>query len=246
MAGIILGVAFLLALAAAKARASESEPTPAGAAAIPASVKKIVASGDPHKMLAAATELHAAGEPHLATHLTNAARDAAAAASNATYPSPFPSVATPEWSQFVHAMRGPDPKEVTSTNHLGMFAFGMPRLVDLGLAENPRKVKRGGRTVWEADWLPPLQPGPQTFLSSPALQYRTFVKATTADLAAIKRELPEAVGTEIDGIKATPSGLLAVAKLAGVAGLKTWLADPAVRAKYPQSGALFHKVNGLF
>lgn len=242
MIGVVFGVGLLLALLA-KASSAHASSAPD----VSASLHKIVSSGDPAKMLAAGQAAHAAGDRQLGTALTERARNAAAASPTAVYPSPFPSVPTPAWSAWVHAMRaGTKPDTITPGYFLGMFGLGMQRAVDLGLAENPRQIVRNGRKVWDADWLAPLQPGPQKFLSMPAFQYATFRRAVAADLAAIGSQMPQAVGTEIDGVKATPSGLLAVAKLAGVHGLKAWLEDPAVRAKFPQSSALFHKVNGIF
>lgn len=241
MAGIVLGVAFLLALAAAaasKAQASQAAPEASE------SVRKIVGSGDPLKMLAAAEVAKKSGNGQLHADLTAKARDASTAAPNAVYPSPFPSVATPEWSAFVHALRGGRPDEVSPAYHLGMFGFSMPRLVDLGLAFNPVKVKRGDRTVWTATWAPPLSES--VFLGSAWLQYRTFIEMVKADMAYIHATHPEAVGADIDGTKATSSGLLAVSKQAGHKGLTEWLSSPEVRAKFGNTTAQFKKVNGFF
>lgn len=241
MGAVMLGIGLLMAILAAASKAHASSPD------VAASLHKIVSSGDPAKMLAAGQAATQAGNRQLGAELTERARNAAAASPTAVYPSPFPSVPTPAWSAWVHAMRaGTSPTTITPGYFLGMFGLGMQRAVDLGLAQNPRQVVRGGRKVWDADWLEPLQPGPDKFLSMPAFQYATFRRAVAADLNAIGTQMPQAVGTEIDGVKASPSGLLAVAKLAGVHGLKAWLEDPAVRAKFPQSGALFRQVNGIF
>lgn len=245
MTGVILGLAFLVAALAAsssKARAA----TVSSAPAVDASVSKIVESGDPHKMLAAAQVAHEAGNTSLAATLATHARNAAAAHPAMTYPSPFPSVPTPAWSKFVHMLRGSNPRAISPSYHLGLFAFSMPRLVDLGLATNPHKVEHDGKQVWDADWIPALQPGPDKFLASPALQYDTFVKAVVADLHAIKAKFPTAVGSELEGVKVTPSGLLAVTKQAGLKGLETWLADPKVRKQYAHTTESFKKINGIF
>lgn len=246
MTGVILGLAFLvaaLAASAGKARAASAAPA---SPSVDSSVSKIVSSGDPHKMLAAAQVAHEAGDTNLATTLATHARNAAAAHPAMTYPSPFPSVPTPAWSKFVHALRGLNPAAISPSYHLGLFAFSMPRLVDLGLATNPHKIEHDGKTVWDADWVPALQPGPDKFLANPALQYDTFVKAVVADLHAIKEKFPKAVGSEIEGVKATPSGLLAVTKQAGLKGLETWLADPKTRTQYAHTTASFKRINGIF
>lgn len=242
MFGLALGLGVLLAIVAAtKAHAATSAPD------VSASVSKIMASGDPHMMLKASEVASTAGNRQLAAALQQKARDAAAASPTAVYPSPFPNeIPTAAWSSFVHALRGGRPDEITPAYHLGMFGFSMPRLVDLGFASNPVKVKRGDRTVWTATFAPPLGPGPETFLGSAALQYRIFIEMIKADIAAIHANHPEAIGSDIDGTKATASGLLGVAKQAGHKGLGEWLASAETRAKFPNTTAQFRKVNGIF
>lgn len=239
--GIVLGLAFLMAALASRSASA----APAGTSPeLAHSVDKIVRTGDPSKMMAASQAAAQAGDHKLSDHLALRAADANVMSPHAMFPSPFPSVPSPAWSAFVRALRGPDPQAVTPANHLGLFGFSMPKLVDLGLATNPHKVKRDGRTIWEADFIPPTTL--ESFLSSPAQQYATFVKAAQHDLSAILQGAPEAVGTEIDGKPATPSGLLAVVHQAGLANLKTWIADAETRKKYPHTTAAFHRLNGIF
>jgi hypothetical protein len=246
--GLALGLGVLLALIASATRANASELSPAQAST-DAHVKKIIDSGNPHLMLAAAAEAHKAGDKKLGNDLTQKARDAAIVSPTAVYPSPFPDVPTPAWTTFVHALRTGAADMITPGNFLGLFGMGMLRLVDLGLATNPRKVKNGqrddGKAVWVADWLPPFQPGPDKFLGSPTLQYHVFVKMIKADSQAI-HAMPNAIGADIDGQKGTASGLLAVSKQAGLKGLTEWLASPAVRAQYKNTTAQFQKLNGIF
>jgi hypothetical protein len=244
MGGLLIGLAFLMAALAAASRAHAATAAPAPAPGVDASVQKILRTGDPHKILAASQAAKESGNRHLADHLTIKAADANVMAPNAVFPSPFPSVPTAAWTKFVHLLRGKNPAEITAAYHLGLFAFGMPRLVDLGLASNPHQIQRNGRKVWDADWTPPASL--EQFLASPSFQYHTFVKAMTADLHEILAKLPTAVGTEIDGQPATPSGLLAVVKQAGLKGLETWIADEATRKKFPTTTAQFHKLNGIF
>ena len=239
MGGLLIGLAFLMAaLAASKARAS-SEPAPASS-----SLEKITRSGDPSKMLAASQAARKAGNGQLSSQLAIKAADANVMAPGAIFPSPFPSVSAPAWTKFVKLLKGSDPGEITAAFHLGLFGFGMPRLVDLGLASDPKKVQRNGRTVWDATWAPPASL--DSFLSSPSFQYHTFVKAVTADLHEILAKLPQAVGVEIDGQAATPSGLLAVTKQAGLKGLETWIASEDVRKTHANTTAAFKKLNGIF
>jgi hypothetical protein len=239
--GLLIGLAFLMAALAAssRARASSSPGAP-----VSTSVEKIMRSGNPHAMLAAADVAAKSGDRQLAAKLAVHSADTSVMAPNAVFPSPFPSVPAPAWSKFVHLLRGKNPREITPAYYLGLFAFGMPKLVDLGLASNPRKIQRGGRTVWDADWTAPASL--ESFLASPSFQYHTFVKAMVADLHEILARLPHAVGTEIDGVPATPSGLLAVTKQAGLKGLESWIADEEIRKKHGNTTAAFHKLNGIF
>jgi len=242
MGGLLIGLAFLMAaLAASRARASSGPSSPATP---DASIEKIVRSGDPHKMLAASQAAGKAGDRQLSDKLAIKAADANVMAPGAVFPSPFPSVPAAAWTAFVRALRGSNPREITPAYHLGIFAFGMPRLVDLGIASNPKKVQKGGRTVWDADWTPPASL--EAFLASPSFQYHAFVKACRQDLEQILAKLPHAVGTEIDGKPATPSGLLAVTKQAGLKGLESWIADEEVRKKHSNTTAAFHRLNGIF
>lgn len=243
----LLGLGVLVAaLVALSRRARAATPAAAVRPDLHATAQKIVATGNPTKIAAAARAAHAAGNPELAKQLATHARGAYFAHPSAQYPSPFPTVPAPAWSAWVHLLRVPSPTTITPTYHLGLFGFGMRRLVDLKLATNPHKRAFNGRQVWDADWIPELQPGPESFLSRPELQYQTFIRAVKADAAAIKKHAPNAIGADIDGVAATLSGLLAVAKQAGVAGLVQWLTDAATRAKYPTTTALFHRANGAF
>lgn len=236
--GILLG---LIALAASKARAASA---PAGDGKD--SLKKIIASKDPRKIAAASIAAKKAGNKPLGQALAKAAKGAAVSAPGAAYKSPFPKVSNEAWTAYVHGLRGRDPKAITPAYYLGLFGFGMRRLVDLGLAKNPVQVEKNGRKVWDATWIPSLTPGPEKFLADADLQYQTFIKSTTADARAIGTQMPKALGSEIGGVKATLSGLLAVAKQAGIAGLKSWATDEETRKKYPNTSAVFAKMNGIF
>ena len=251
MPGVILGIGALLAVLIAASRAharGAAVPAipPAPVPAVDPNLKKIVASGNPKAIAQAAIAIHKAGNPTLAAALAKRAKGLAVTNSDAAYKSPFPGVADLAWSAFVHAMRGPNPKAITPAYSLGMFSFGMRRLVDMGLATNLHKFQFHGKTVWTADWIPSLQPGPDKFLSDPDLQYRTFAKSMLAYGKQIAREMPEAVGSTLNGQTVTLSGLLAVAKQAGFDGLKTWAASDEARARYHTTTEQFEKLNGVF
>lgn len=243
-AGIVVAI-----MAAASRSARAAGPGSRAAAAAPAgtaaSVKRIVDSGDPRKMVAAATAAHQAGQPALAAELVKHAKNAAISTAG-TYPSPFAAVSAPAWSAFVKGLRGKSQREITPTFNLGLFGFGMRRLVDLGLASNPRQLEFNGKKTWQADWAPALQPGPDKFLDDADAQYKALVKSVTLYAAQIGKELPEVIGSTLDGKPVTLSGLLAVAHRAGWGALKDWISSPDVRAKHTTTTALFNKLNGAF
>lgn len=249
MPGILFSLGLLIALfaAASRAHAAENEQKKLPAPSPADNVRKIVASDDPRKIAAAAVAVHASGNKPLAAALAAKAKQVQAKKTPAAaYTSPFTAVADEPWNAWVMALRGSNPKAITPTYHLGLFGMGMPRLVDLKLATNPRQEMVNGRKVWIADWIPALQPGPDKFLADADLQYRVFVKAVNDDFAAIKKEIPDWASKEVGGAKVTPSGLLAVAHRAGFGNLKKWLADPKVQQQFPQTTELFHKLNGIF
>jgi hypothetical protein len=251
--GFTLGLGLLVALLAAskKARAAEgpasSPAAPPGASAHAAAaehIQRIVDSGDPAKIAAAAALAERAGKAPLAAQLKRDAKSAAVAHPDTSFPSPWKNLERPKWNLYVNVMRGRNPKLITPAYHLGLFGFGMRRLVDLGLASRPRRGMYEGRKVWIADWTPPLTA--DKFLGDADFQYQAFVKATDQDIKRIKEELPELVGSTIDGKPVTYSGLLAVIKQAGFEGLKEWASDPKIRAQHPSTTAQFERANGIF
>jgi len=246
---VVFGIGLLIALiSAAKARAATGPATSAASSAPPATaaaVDKIVASGDPAKMVAAIQIAQNAGDHQLAADIAKAAKGAAVV-NTKVFPSPWGNVPDLGWTRFVVGMRGKDPKVITPGYTLGLFNFGMRRLVDLNLASNPHQGEYKGKKVWLADWAPPLQPGPDKFLSDADAQYKAFIKSNQLYATQIKKEIPEAIGATLDGKPVTLSGLLAVAHRAGWAGLRKWLSDPATRAEHKQSTEIFNKLNGAF
>lgn len=245
-----LGALVVLLAAAARARAAESSPAaalPSGRSKVAAHVKKIVASRNPKAIAAAAVVAHKAGQPELARDLARHARSAAATHPATMHAPALPGITPAAWTAFVRALRGPDPKAITPTYQLGMFRFGMRRLVDLGLAHNPHRREYKGRQVWDAAWIPALEPGPDKFLDDADLQLKTFGRSMLAYGHQIANGPAAAlVGSLLDGKPVTLSGLLAVAHQAGFHGLTQWASDPKVRAQFPQTMALFQRANGLF
>lgn len=153
-----------------------------------------------------------------------------------------------KWTRFIKSMVR-DVSDVSATNHVGYFSFAWSRLVKLGLAKDLRKEEKqtpsGVRKLWTADLIPP--PTLDEFLKSSKLQYDAFVKSMLDYLPTLLADrYREFIGKEIEGKRVTLSGLLAVVHQAGIDGLKSWLANPADRTKYPHTTAAFVKSSEIF
>jgi hypothetical protein len=150
-----------------------------------------------------------------------------------------------KWTKFLYSVVR-DVSDV-SNGHVGYFFFSWTRLVTLKLATNLRKEDKPGETrkVWTADLVPP--PTLDEFLASSKLQYDAFVKSVLDYLPALTSpRFAVFVGKELEGKRVTLSGLLAVAHAAGIDGLKSWLANPTDREKYPNTTAAFIKSTEIF
>jgi hypothetical protein len=144
------------------------------------------------------------------------------------------------WERFVALFDGGDPSEKTDYLHLGRFNIGYLRLRDLGLAEGVKQITVRGRRVWVGKFRHPLTE--DLFLSDGELQYRVFCR----DMLDRCQLVMPMVGRSIDGIEATLSGFLAVAKLAGTKGFMGWVNDVAERQHFVRTTAAFWLANGIF
>lgn len=159
------------------------------------------------------------------------------------YPSPIPEASDEQWARFVHLMRAGDVAAVTPTGQVGLFQTRLKRLEDLGLARDVRRVKGEGGARWTAAFRPPLTL--QRLLSDPLLQYRIFATSMRQYRNDILANHREALGKEIEGKKATLSGLLAVAHHAGPA-LASWLANPEDRRRFARTTHAYQTTTEVF
>lgn len=123
---------------------------------------------------------------------------------------------------------------------LGIYRFSIPRLSDLGLCSNVRKDGK----LWVGAFFPPLTR--DKFAGHVGLQRRAFELSCGDLVTRIRADYGRDIGREVDGEKATLSGLVAVSHRAGFKGLKNWLTRADDRKRFPHTTAAFRAANGVF
>ena len=98
---------------------------------------------------------------------------------------------------------------VTRFGYLGRYQFGTARLIDLGLMDAKGK------------WIFGLNKN--RFLASAELQEAAFIAHVARLISIIDRRYPQHVGTLIDGVCITPSGIVAASHLVGLGAVNTML-----------------------
>jgi hypothetical protein len=154
-------------------------------------------------------------------------------------PSPFPGVVGDEaWRKYVKLQRQAGIGTITKSFLLGMFLLGMRVLEDVGMAKGVKLQDFNGRQVFRGDFVPPITQA--RFLSDATLQYEAFKRMTAGHARYILAKYPDVVK---EG-HTTLSGLLGVAKQAGLAGMDKWLTEQTTRKE--STTAAFKRVNGIF
>lgn len=155
---------------------------------------------------------------------------------------PLPGVPLQSWERFVLVSATAPRRRVTPRYRLGTFGMDARRLCDVGFMSTPRKVAVGGAPggAWVGEWRAPLTT--EKFLQSTPAQYEAFRRS----VARMAPRVGELVGTEVDGVKCTLSGLLGVGHLAGEEGVRGWVRDPAVRRRFRATTENFSRTNGIF
>lgn len=82
--------------------------------------------------------------------------------------------------------------------------------------------------------------------TSEAEEYAAFVCVTRGLIGMVASRFGTVIGTEIEQQTATLSGLLAVARCAGLGGLATWVADATERAKFGRTTQAYKRATGIF
>jgi len=153
-------------------------------------------------------------------------------------PSPIAGVEDAAWRKYVSTQRGAGLGTITKSYLLGMFLLGMRVLQDVGMARNVKLQDFKGRQVFKGDFVPPITEA--RFLSEASLQYEAFKRMTAAHAKYIATKYPDVIKEGHVSL----SGLLAVAKQAGLTGMDKWLLDPANRKE--STTAAFKRANGIF
>lgn len=153
--------------------------------------------------------------------------------------SPLYGVDNKAWREYVRKSVSAKTNFISKGYNLGMFLFGMRTLEDFGYAKDVEKQPNG---IWTGIWVPPNTL--EGFLSNPKLQYEVFVKLSTNHYNVILKRHSDYKNKTIEFQTPTLSGLLGVAKQAGLSGLSKWLSD--IDTRKPATTKAFLKFNGIF
>jgi hypothetical protein len=152
-------------------------------------------------------------------------------------------LARKQWMQFLKVAACGNPHTVTPIFRLGTFEMTVRRLCDIGAMKNPRKKQYKGHPCWDADWKAPKTLA--DFQASPMVQYQLFVTSIKGFFGS--PEVAKAIGQVIDNQTISQSGALMLAHRAGLSGMKSWIAEPSVRAQFSNNTtSFFLKANGIF
>lgn len=156
----------------------------------------------------------------------------------AVLPSPLSGVSEDAWTKYVLAWKTGKLNTVTAGMALGLWQTGMRLLQDVGMVKNVKLVPVNGKQVWKGEFVPPLTL--DIFLSDASVQYEAFKRATVRDANYLRSKYASKM--KADNI--TLSGLLAVARYAGLKGSELWLTKPEERKA--ATTAIYEKFKGYF
>jgi hypothetical protein len=209
-------------------------------------VRRSLELEDPTEIERRADELSGIGYGRTADHLRERAdllRAGEPQQDDPVYRSPIPEATDEQWARFVRLMQTGALGTVTPSGQFGVFQTRMKRLEDLGLAREVRRTGREAGAAWTATFRPPLTM--ERLTADPLLQYRIFAASMKRYRAEILANHRAAIGTEIEGKRATLSGLLAVAHHAGPA-LTSWLTSEGDRRRFEKTTAAYSRTTGVF
>lgn len=209
----------------------------------------------PVELRAAAQSALAAGQKQLAAAFQHEAMVLEGSAMVATtaaplmeclsYTSPIRQATNDQWTTFVKRSRVARPSSVSPDNRLGAYALTARELSDVGVMDEAHKsLGDDGKLAWRGTWAEGRCL--EDFLKTPAQQYDALEALTKLHAAAILARHAREIGATFDGRVATMSGLLGVARRAGLGGFRKWVSDDKNRAAFPETTACFARMNGIF
>lgn len=151
---------------------------------------------------------------------------------------------SPRWTRYVQAVKTGGMATVTPNFNLGFFGLNMRTLEDFGYARNVKKMDFKGRQVWRGEFVGKNATLDQ-FLADGPTQYEVFLKMTERHYNYIKQKYASLLyddTKQIEGQTPTYSGLLAVAKFAGLSGLDKWIKGDRKQA----TTDMYKKINNIF
>lgn len=164
--------------------------------------------------------------------------------------SPIDGISSAKWLQYERTQRSAGLNTISPNYNLGLYLMNMRTLADLGLADNPHKDNYNGKQVWKADWRKPYTL--EGFLSNAKLQMDTFAKLARLHAKTIQSRFQDWLGiplndqgSEWEKAPVTLSGLMAVAKQAGLGGLEKWLSSTPDK-RFASTSEAYRKANGVF
>jgi hypothetical protein len=213
-------------------------------------VRRSLELEEPDEIERRADELTGIGYAKTADHLRERAdalragwRGRPARASRDAHPSPIPEASDEQWTRFVQLMQTGELATVTPGGQFGLFQTRLKRLEDVGLAREVRRVEKEGRATWTAAFRRPLTM--ERLLADPVLQYRIFAASMKRYRNDILGHVRSALGRDVEGKRATLSGLLAVAHYAGPA-LGSWLTNEKDRRRFEKTTTAYGRTTGVF
>ena len=250
---LVVGIAAVIGATSAALTWLGLRPEPrvqVGARPVPVDVLRAVLSVRRHQ--ASAPELRAAAitaERNGYASLAAALRDEAAVLAAAqrfaeVYRSPLAGVPDEAWTLYVKRSRVARPSAVSADNRLGCFALTARELADVGWLTGARKARLNDRLCWVGEWAEGR--GAESFLADDAEQYEALTALTQLHARALEQRFEDLLEREVEGQPATRSGLLGVARRAGLGGLRGWCEDPAQRKRFPETTAAYARLNGIF
>jgi len=250
--GIVFGIAAVLLLVALSGKKNEAASDKDGKqkdttqGALPSFVRQIIVNRNASKddLARAALEAKNAGYPQLAQALAKRITEG-----KSLITSPWKDVSDGAWTRFARVIsNGKKPDDIKTKGFYGMFDLGVRRLVDLGVMRDPvcstaTDPKTGAAIrIWRGQWVMPQE----KFLADPKLQYDLFCKSMELYRNIIAEKYKQVLGLDINGQKATLSGLLALAHSCGAEGMYKWLTNPEMRERFTWVTNAYNRANGIF